>query len=136
MTTPLDEQPVIIKDEPAKIEDVKPLIVPDKLLKENKAGGGSYAVSMEHLVIRPVCNKLPTARRGTQFRPYNAVGQKRPQIHKNGDNEEETSPKISKIEKETDVEGDANIEIVTSSYDDCVMTDNIMSDSHLGENIN
>ena len=97
---------------------MKPLIVPDKLLKKNKAGGGSCAVSMEHLVIRPVCNKLPTARRGTQFRPYNAAGQQRPQICKNGDNEEETSTKISKIEKGKDVEGNANIEKETLSYDD------------------
>ena len=65
---------------------------------------------MEHLV----CEKLPTARRGKQFTAYNATGQKRPQIHKIRDNDEETSPKISKIEKE----GDANIEIETSSYDD------------------
>ena len=118
MTTPLDDQLLTINDEPAKLDDVKSLIVPHKVPKENKAGGGLCAVSMDHWVIKRVHEKLPTARRGKQFTPYNAAGQKRPQIHKIRDNNEETSPKISKIEKETDVEGDANIEIEMSSYDD------------------
>ena len=69
---------------------------------------------MEPLLIRPVCYKLPTARRGTPFRPYNAPGQKRPKSCKIRDSDDETAHKISKVENETDMEGDANIEIETS----------------------
>ena len=47
MTTPLEDQPLTIDDEPAKLDDVKPLKVPEKVLKGNKAGGGLCAVSME-----------------------------------------------------------------------------------------
>ena len=76
-TTSLD-QPVTIDDEPTNLNNVKPLVIPKNVPKENQAGGGSCAVSMEPLVIRPVRYKLPTARRDTLFRPYNAPGQKRP----------------------------------------------------------
>ena len=117
-TLPLDDQPVTIDDEPTNLNDVKPLVVPENVLKENQAGGGSCAVSMEPLVIRPVCYKLPTARRGTLFRPYNAPGQKRPQSCEIRDSDEEMAHKIRKVENKTDMEGNANIEIETSSYDD------------------
>ena len=82
-TTPLDDQPVTIDDEPTSPDEVKPLVVPKNVPKENQAGGGSCTVSMEPFMIRPAHDNLPTARRGTPFRPYNAPGQKRPQIHKN-----------------------------------------------------
>ena len=61
-TPPLDDQPVTIDDEPANMEDMKPLIVPTNVPKENKAGGGTCAVSMEHLKIKLVHDKLPTER--------------------------------------------------------------------------
>ena len=117
-TTPPDDQLVTIDDEARNMDDVKPLVIPKNVPKENQAGGGSCAVSMEHLVIRPAHDKLPTARRSTPFRPYNAPGKKRPQIHKIRDSDEEMSHKISKVENETDMGGDANIEIETLSYDD------------------
>ena len=117
-TTPLDDQPATIDDKPTNLNDVKPLVVPKNVQKENQAGGGSCAGSMEPLVMRPVCYKLATARRGTPFRPYNAPGQKRPQSCEIRDSDEKLACKISKVENKTDMEGDANIEIQTSSCDD------------------
>ena len=103
-TTPLDYQPVTKDDKPSNLDDVKPFVVPKNVPKENQAGGGSCAVSMEPLVIRPACEKLPTARRGTLFRTYNAPGQKRPQICKIRDSDEEMAPKINKVENETSMQ--------------------------------
>ena len=96
-TLPLDDQPVTIDDKPTNLNNVKPLVVPKNVPKENQAGGGSCAVSMEPLVITPVHYKLPTARRGTPFKPYNAPGQKRPQSCEIRDSDEEMAHKISKV---------------------------------------
>ena len=78
---PLDDQPVIIDDEPSsegeKLEEyMKPLIVLNKIPKLDESVGGTCVVSMEQLVLRPVHNKLPTAHRGKPFKGYNAPGQK------------------------------------------------------------
>ena len=56
---PLDDQPVIIDDDPSPEEEtleevMKPLIVPEKIPKLDESVGGTCAVSMEQLVLRPV----------------------------------------------------------------------------------
>ena len=79
--TPLDDQPVITDDQPSpeeeKLEeDMKPLIVPEKIPKLDESVDGTCAVSMEQVVLRPVHKKLPTTHRGKPFKGYNAPGQK------------------------------------------------------------
>ena len=80
-SVPLDDQLVIIDDEQSPSaekceEEVKPLIVPESIPKLDENVGGTCAVSMERLKIRPVHEKFPTACRGKPFKGYNAPGQK------------------------------------------------------------
>ena len=111
-STPLEENPVTIDIEHEE-EDVKPLILPEQVQTENKAGGGPCSIEMECLMLRPVCDKLPTARRGRPFRSSNAPGQKRALIHKN---------------KESDnIQGDANIQIETSSCNEWLVKEGLAS---------
>ena len=110
-STPLEENPVKIDIEHE--EDVKPLILPEQVQTENKAGGGPCSVEMEPLKLRPVCDKKPTTRRGRPFRSLNAQGQKRAPIRKN--------------EESDNIQGDANIQIETSSYNEWLVKEGLAS---------
>ena len=57
--------------------EVKPLVVPDKIPNVKPEFGGTCAVSMEILTLKPSPKKLPTACRGLAFKPHNVPGQKR-----------------------------------------------------------
>ena len=144
---PLDDQPTIIDDEPEaekSEEEVKPLVVPDNIPKLDANVGGTCAVSMEPLVLRPPHEKLPTACTETPFNPYNAPGQKRV-VHRKGENVEDVNVTDIKVAKEFDVtdireekeldvkdistdkgdliecEGDANIQLATGLYNDWLL---------------
>ena len=141
---PLDDQPVIIDDEPLSEgekleEDMKPLIVLNKIPKLDESVGGTCAVSMKQLVLRPVHNKLPTAHRGKLFKGYNAPGQKRVvrKIENNADEKNhdeqkaETDVKELEVGNELDVkdinmdkdegsecQGDAKVQLATGMYNE------------------
>ena len=92
---------------------MKPLILPKQVQTENKAGGGPCFIEMEPLKLRPVCDKLPTVRRGRPFRSSNTPGQKRAPIHKNEEND--------------NIQGDTNIQIETSSYNEWFVKEDLAS---------
>ena len=122
---PLDDQLVIIDDEPSpeeeKLEeDMKPLIVLEKIPTLDESVSGTCAVSMDQLVLRPVHNKLPTAHRGKLFKGYNAPGQKRT-VHKIENNADEKNDDEQKAEtdvKELEVANEIDVKDINMDKDE------------------
>ena len=58
--TLLEDNPPI-EDDPINVQDVKPLVVPEKV-GENQAGGEQCIVDMEIMKLKPALKQQPTAR--------------------------------------------------------------------------
>ena len=126
--TPQDNKPIIIYNvQPTAAEkmelEVKPLVVPDKIPNVQPEFGGTCAVSMEQLTLRPASKKCPTACRGQPFKPYNAPSQKR-MVHKIEESDAEKKAVVNvtgiKIDEENSMEceGDAKIQLASGSYNE------------------
>ena len=134
--TLLDNKPIIIDDgQPLAAEEMelegKPLVVPDKITHVQQEFGGTFAVSMKPLTLRPACDKLPTACRGQPFKHYNAPSQKRiVRKLEESDEEKKAVVDVTRVktdeENSMDYEGDAKIQLASGSYNEWLASQGLL----------
>ena len=81
------------------VQKTKPVTVPNQVPDDNKAEGGKVSVELETLTLRPVCQKLPTARWGKPFHSQGILHQDICKIPKK-------SESADKVEQHNAPEGD------------------------------
>ena len=94
------------------MHETKPVTVLNQVPDDNKAEGSKVSVALETLTLRPVCQKLPTARWGKPFCSQGILHKDTCEIPKN-------SESADKVEQHDGPEGDEAVEVEEStSYED------------------